>query len=124
MMSYAQLDSIIVGSGGGFSGKVTSYKITGRCVFKANGLISPPYKEATRLKRKKKKYIFRTAEQLWKQQQGFEHPSNMYKFMTLYSGGKSKHFTWGDPSFPVPDNIGRCYEGILSVLAALKFNSK
>src|SRR6187549_2787804 len=82
IVSRAQDKFITVGSGGGFAGTATAYKITSKGkVFKGKGLGEITYTECAKIKRAKaKKYILQVSEQTQSNSQ-FNYPGNLYHFI-------------------------------------------
>src|SRR5688572_2872475 len=111
----AQENFITVGSGGGFAGTVTTYKITPRGeIFRGKGLGDIKFTECAKIKKSAaKKWISSTSEKT-SANLAFNHPGNLYYFLTYSEKGKVQTITWGDADHPVPDDVKKLYEDIQS----------
>lgn len=118
--SFAQsIDSVRIGNGGGFSGQVTVYKIVGKKIWKAQGLRTP-YSQHAKLNCKTRKQIKKDGRELLAQTP-FDYPSNTYKWVELFSEGKSHRFVWGDPQFSPPHSVLSYYQYINQHITTLTF---
>jgi hypothetical protein len=113
---------ITVGSGGGITGAATVFKITsGGKVFKGTGLAEIKYNECARLKKSSaRKFISRVSEHLTSAGE-FDHPGNLYYFVSLSGGTTPQQITWGDARHPVGDDLKNLYTEIQSVVSTLKY---
>lgn len=113
--------TILIGSGGGVTGVANVYRITPAGeVFRGKGIGDIKYTECGKIKRAKaKKMIARVATVV--SSSGFDHPGNMYYFMTLQENDGEKKVTWGDTTNTVPDNIKTLYEEIQAAIVGLKY---
>ena len=120
--AIAQEKFVSVGSGGGFTGTVTMYKITpaGK-VFKGSGVGDIKFTECSKIKKSKaKKFISSGADQT-RSTTSFSHPGNLYYFLKYTEDGKEQTITWGDADHPVPDDVKKLYEEIQSSVNALRY---
>ena len=118
------VDSLKIGSGGGFSGQVQVTKITKGQALKGAGLVQIQYNSKACLKKKQYKQLEQIAEGLFSKTDGFDHPHNTNKFIEIYSKGQSKRYVWGDPSFTPPQEVLDLYNQANQLIASLKFKSK
>jgi hypothetical protein len=118
----AQEKYIAIGSGGGVTGSATVFKITpdGK-VYKGHGLGEIKYTECSKLKKSRTKKIFTKASQHVKAAGEFNHPGNMYYFVTLSEGNKPQRITWGDAGHPVNEDLKNLYTEIQTTVSALKY---
>jgi len=102
------------GSGGGFVGKENMFTLL------ENGQIfkSEPNDKMTELEKTKAgkaKKLFELAQTLDLSKIDFQHPSNIYSFLEYQEGDMVKRITWGDPKFPVNEQV----KGLFDQLNAL-----
>jgi hypothetical protein len=118
----AQEKYLAIGSGGGVTGSATVYKILpGGKVYKGNGLGEIKYTECSKIKKSRAKKIFSQASQLVKATEEFNHPGNMYYFVTLSEGDKPQRITWGETGHPVNEGLKNLYTEIQTTVSALKY---
>jgi len=116
----AQDKFITVGSGGGFAGTVTRYKITPAGeVFRGKGLGEIKYTECGKMKKAAVKKWIASVEE--KTTATFNHPGNLYYFITYTEKGREQTITWGAADHPVPDEIKKLYEEINSRVHAIRY---
>jgi hypothetical protein len=113
--------SILIGTGGGVTGMATVYRITPSGeVFKGKGINEIKYTECGKIKRSKaKKLIAETTSAI--SSASFDHPGNMYYFLSLDENDGEKKITWGDVNLKVADDIQTLFDEIQSVVSALKY---
>ena len=113
--------TILIGSGGGVTGMANVYRITPSGeVFRGKGIGDIKYTECAKIKRAKaKKMIAKVATVV--SGANFDHPGNMYYFMTLQENDGEKKVTWGDTNNAVPDNIKTLYEEIQAAITGLRY---
>jgi hypothetical protein len=118
----AQDTFITIGSGGGITGMATVYKITPKGkVFKGKGVGEIKYDECSKLKRSASKENVRTVSRNTKDLTPFNHPGNVYYFLTYYDKGAEQTITWGDGDHPVPEHIRTLYEKIQKQVSGLTY---
>lgn len=89
-------------------------------VFRGKGIGDIKYTECAKIKRAKaKKMIAKVATVV--SGANFDHPGNMYYFMTLQENDGEKKITWGDTNNTVPDNIKTLYEEIQAAITGLRY---
>lgn len=118
----AQSKFVSIGSGGGFAGTVTAFKITpdGK-VFKGKGVGDITFTECSKLKKSKAKRIVAKAGDQAPSSSSFHHPGNLYYYITYTGNGKEQTVTWGDADHPVPEHIKKLYDEIQTSVSALKY---
>ena len=122
IVSRAQDKFITVGSGGGFAGTATVYKITSKGkVFKGKGLGEIIYSESAKIKRAKAKKYIREVSKQTKSNSQFNHPGNLYYFIKYVEGVSEYIITWGDAQHPAPDYIQKLYQEINSTIGSAHF---
>src|SRR4051812_36972654 len=91
-----QVDSVKMGTGGGFTGQATVYKIVGKKIGRAQGIPPVSYTQMAKLSCKESKQVKRGAQSL-ENEPLFDHPFNTYKWIEIFYDGKSTKYQWGDP---------------------------
>jgi len=118
----AQETFITIGSGGGITGIATVYKITPKGkVFKGKGMGEIKYHECSKLKRSEAKENMKLVSRNTKELAPFNHPGNVYYFLTSYDKGVEQTVTWGDSDHPVPDDVRTLYEKIQKQVSGLTY---
>lgn len=115
-----QIDSVVVGNGGGFTGQNTIYSISKNLVKKRTGLVSFAHVGSAKIGSCTSKKIFKKSNQIKKNISVFSKPYNNYKFIEIYAEGKSIKYTWGDPAFEVPAEIEKLYNQTIIIINKLK----
>ncbi len=113
---------LIFGSGGGFTGAVTTY------VLQENGeiykfLTDTTYEAVTILPKDTTKNYFSTLDTLHLDSLDFNHPGNMYFFIEKKDGFKdeeSARVTWGDGKHNPPTGIKELHTSLTQVIRDLK----
>lgn len=118
--SAQSIDSVKVGNGGGFSGQTTVYKIVGKKIWKAQGIGSPQYVLSAKLRHKVCKHVKKEGKIILKETP-FDEPSNTYKWLELFSEGKSYKYVWGDPRFTPPTSVLSYYQSLNELITTLTF---
>ena len=120
--SCAQEKFILCGNGGGITGSATVYKITSKGkVFRGQGITEINYSERGKIKRAlAEKFIQETIDQL-KANPEFNHPGNMYSFISLVEGEQEKKITWGDANFRAPEQTEKVFQEIKSSVSKVRF---
>jgi hypothetical protein len=118
----AQDKVIVIGTGGGFSGAVTAYKITEKGeVFKGNGLAEIKYTLCAKIKKSKAKKLIQQASTEVEAIKDFNHPGNLYSFIAIESGNDKTRLTWGDNNNPTPEKIRVLHADILKAVSSLNY---
>ncbi|NJK87366.1 MAG: hypothetical protein HC906_16655 [Bacteroidales bacterium] len=113
---------LIVGQGGGITGKVQQYKIT--CngeVLKGSGLIEINYSQSSDIGKKKAKKYFKRIKAV--QTTPFKHPGNMYYFIEFFDEGEETKYTWGSNDFSTPEELKSLYKEIWGKISALEYKA-
>jgi hypothetical protein len=94
-LKKGEKDSIMIGSGGGFSGKVTMYTID----YKGNIFLENGVKDETKeFGKMPKKVLCKIRKEIKKSgfyDQTLREPGNMYYFVETVRKGKNHKVTWG-----------------------------
>jgi hypothetical protein len=119
---FAQDKHVTIGSGGGITGAATVFKITpsGK-VYKGSGLAEIKYAECAKISKSRAKKIIKSITEHVQNAGTFDHPGNIYYFLTIADGDKPKKITWGDSNHPVKEDTRKLYAEIQSVVSTLKY---
>ena len=80
--AFAQDKFITIGSGGGFTGTTTVFKITpGGLIFKGEGLGDIKFSECGKIKKSKAKEILTTVSDAMSSKTSSSHPGNLFYFI-------------------------------------------
>ena len=119
---HAQTQVIVIGSGGGFSGTVTAYKITPKGeILKGTGIAEINYTECAKIKKSKAQNFIDLANREATSIKEFNHPGNMYSFLAIEQEKEKTRLTWGDPKTPVPEGLRQLHADILKNVSTLRF---
>jgi hypothetical protein len=122
IVSRAQDKFITMGSGGGFAGTATVYKITSKGkVFKGKGIGEITYSESAKIKRAKAKKYIREVSKQTQSNSPFSYPGNLYYFIKYVEGASEYIITWGDAQHPVPESIQKLYQEINASIGSARF---
>jgi hypothetical protein len=118
-----QGDALIAGSGGGFTGMVTVYKIfaDGK-VYKGKGVAEIQYTECAKIRKTKAKKLMHRATQTMKDVAEFNAPGNQYYFLTTVLQGKETKATWGAADRPAPAPLKDLYQEVQAMAAGLTYH--
>jgi hypothetical protein len=120
--ALAQNKFISVGSGGGFVGTATVYKVTpnGK-VFKGTGVGDIKFSLCGKIKKAKAKQIVtRVADQL-DSATSFNHPGNLFYFISYTEDNNERTITWGDADHPIQADVKKLYEEVLASVNGVRF---
>jgi hypothetical protein len=110
---------ILFGTGGGFTGKVTSYKLFETGQIKKQTGINTAFNSHSTIDKKTCIQIFNSIEQLDLKSKPINDPGNLYYFIELNEKGEKTRFTWGGIN-KEPDSVIRAYYNLLHGLATRK----
>ncbi len=97
------------GTGGGFAGRENSFiLLENGQIFKTGG--NDQMTELEKTKAGKAKKLFELAEKLELAKRDFQHPSNIYSFVEYQEGDMVQRITWGDPKFPVDEQVKSLFD--------------
>jgi len=116
------VDAVVAGSGGGFTGMVTAYKIfmDGK-VYKGKGVAEIQYTECAKIRKAKAKKLIRRAAETLGTAGEFNAPGNQYYFLTAVQGGKENKATWGAADQPAPEALKTLYQDVQGVVTGLSY---
>jgi hypothetical protein len=101
---------VIWGSGGGFTGKTTTFKLleTGE-IYKTEGTQGATLMPMKPIKAKVAKAMFSAVRELNLAEVSQNTPGNMYNFVELNIDGKPHRITWGDAENAIPQKVKDFY---------------
>ena len=118
----AQDTFVSLGSGGGFAGTVTVYKVTPNgLVFKGSGIGDINFDLCGKIKKTHAKKIIARVNDQANAVTEFNHPGNLYYFITYSDKQMQETISWGDADHPVPDEIKKLYEDIYASVSEIKY---
>ena len=117
----AQDKFITIGSGGGFAGTTTVYKVTPKGkVFKGAGIGDVEFSHCGKIKKSEAKQIMkRVADQVT--ESSFNHPGNLFYFISYTEDNNERTFKWGDADHPIPTDVKKLYEEVLASVNGVRF---
>jgi hypothetical protein len=119
---FAQEKFILVGSGGGITGVATVYKITRQGkVFKGSGIAEYAFTECSKIKSKKAKIFLSRLSVQFAAAEEFDHPGNLYYFISLSENKTEDRKTWGDPAYPPATALQELYREIHDTVNKLNY---
>jgi hypothetical protein len=113
--------SFLIGKGGGITGMATVYRVTSSGkIFKGQGIGDIKYTECGKVKRAHaKRMISEVATAV--DATSFDHPGNIYYFITLKAVEGEKKITWGDAAHEVPRPVKELYDEMVKALSSIKY---
>src|SRR6218665_1523848 len=118
--AIAQDTFITVGSGGGFTGAVTVYKITEKGeVFK--GGMGGIFTECGAIRKSKARKFVKETTNVVQRAGDFNHPGNLYHFLSFKNEGQENKITWGSSQEVAPEGVTEVYKKLMDTIASLKF---
>ena len=122
---YSQsIDSVKYGSGGGFSGLITYYKIKPEGVYRGVGKVENRYQDKAKISSCKIKLLFKDLALNIKSFPNYIYPNNQYAFITIYAGQneyKAVWDVWDMNDKKMPENLIIIEKKINAFIKKLKF---
>jgi hypothetical protein len=96
LTSHAQriIDSVDYKYGGGFTGITTTYRLTPKKIYQANGMITLVFSDVRKMKNSTWKKIYAAAKNVLNIQSPINSPSNEYQSIIIYAGAVKSIYTW------------------------------
>ncbi len=118
----AQDKFITLGSGGGFTGNTTMYKVTLKGeVFKGEGIGDVKFSLCGKIKiAKAEQMITQVADQVTAAT-SFNHPGNLFYFISYTEDNNVRTITWGDVEHPVQEDVKKLYDEVLASVNGVSF---
>jgi len=118
----AQDKFITLGSGGGFTGSTTMYKVTpeGK-IFKGTGIGDVQFTLCGKIKKSEaKEMMTRVADQV-SAANSFNHPGNLFYFISYTEDNNVRTIKWGDAEHPIQENVKKLYDEVLASVNGVSF---
>ena len=117
----AQDKFITLGSGGGFAGTTTVYKVTPKGkVFKGAGIGDVEFSMCGKIRKTKARQIVkRVADEVT--ESSFDHPGNLFYFISYTEDNNERTFKWGDANHPVQEDVKKLYDEVLASINGIRF---
>lgn len=112
---------ILFGSGGGFTGAVTTYALleSGH-VYRRDGMLdSGIFQVINNAGKGRAKSMFNRAGKLRLEDVDRNHPGNIYYFLELPFTGSKTRVVWGDPAHPAPSVVQTLYDDLLTLTVSI-----
>lgn len=120
----AQSKFISVGSGGGFAGTATVYKVlpSGKVLKGAGvGVGDVKFSHCGKIKKgKARQMVERVADQL-NSGTPFNHPGNLFYFISYTEDNNQRTIRWGDTDHPIQEDVKKLYEEVLASVNGVRF---
>jgi hypothetical protein len=116
----AQDTFVSIGSGGGFAGTATVYKVTPKgLIFKGEGIGDITFTLCGKIRKTRAKQIIGQVADQARAATEFQHPGNLYYFIGYTENEKQQTITWGDADHPISDEIKKLYEDVHATVSAI-----
>jgi len=118
----AQDKFITLGSGGGFTGSTTIYKVTpaGK-VFKGVGIGDVPFTHCGKIEKAKAKQMMTSVADQVSAAASFNHPGNLFYFISYTENNNVKSIKWGDADHPIQEDVKKLYDEMLASVNGISF---
>lgn len=98
------------GSGGGFAGAFTSYLLLENGQFFRKDGLNGTFEPLDKVKKTEAKALFQQWETAQLAKQDFDHPGNLYHFVTMMTKDTTYHLSWGAMDYPASDAMKSFYK--------------
>lgn len=124
LSSAQDIDSVKIGSGGGFTGSVLVYKFQQKRVLKGKGVAIIKYNEKAKICGGKRKSLIKSAQIVLNEGSPIDAPGNQYQFIEVYSKNKSIKLIWSTASENnINPNVLIQVHTIKAIIQQLKFKT-
>jgi hypothetical protein len=119
---FAQDQFFSIGSGGGFTGTASVFKVTpsGK-VFKGDGIGEVQFTECGKIKKAKAKQMLKRISDVTQSTTSFNHPGNLFYFISYTEDNNKRTITWGDVDHPIQEDVKKLYEEVLANVSAVSY---
>jgi len=93
-LAQSNIDSVDYKYGGGFTGMTTTYRLTPKKIYQANGIIPVVFNDVRKMKKSTWKKIYAAANNVLNIQSPINSPSNEYQSIIIYAGAVKSTYTW------------------------------
>lgn len=108
------------GNGGGFTGAVTEYVLLENGQVFVRETLEGAYQPLGKTNKSQAKAVYQSWENKDLTNKEFQHPGNMYYFVTMVSDGEEHRLTWGSHNHPAGDEIKAFYKECSDLVKELK----
>ncbi len=105
-------EHIIVGNGGGFTGVQTEFIVLENGQVFEKSSLTGTTNEIKSINKKKAQHFFELVNSIQIDSMDFNHPGNIYKYVTLNSENRKESIVWGDVNYEVSGKVEECYQSI------------
>jgi len=108
------------GSGGGFTGALTEYVLleNGQVFVRKN--LEDDYQLLGKVKKSKAKALFKSWENQPFLKEEFQHPGNIYYFVSMTKEDKNHRLSWGHHNHPASDELKFFYKECNTLVKKMK----
>jgi hypothetical protein len=118
----AQDTFITLGSGGGFTGNTTTYKVTPKGeVFKGTGIGDVQFSLCGKIKKSKAKQMMTQVADQVSATTSFNHPGNLFYFISYTEDNNVRTIKWGDAEHPIQADVKKLYDEVLASVNGVSF---
>lgn len=107
---------IIFGKGGGFSGEVTEYILLENGQMFRSSSFEQEITEIKKIDPQEAAQFFSQMAALQLEKEDFDHPGNMYYFLSSKSPGNQSKVIWGNGEYPVREDIQNFYNSLTKLI--------
>jgi len=113
---------IAVGSGGGFTGTTTVFKVlpNGK-ILKGTGVGDVKFSLCGKIKKAKAREIVNKVADQVDSAGSFNHPGNLFYFISYTQGNNEQTLKWGDIEHPIQDDVKKLYDEVLASVSGVRF---
>ena len=111
------------GSGGGFTGAITEYVLLENGQIFIRETLDGAYQPLGKINKGRAKTIYQSWENKDLTKKEFQHPGNMYYFVTMVNDGKEHRLTWGSHNHPAGDEIKAFYKECRALVEELRIEN-
>lgn len=106
------------GQGGGFTGMTTEYILleNGQLFKREARAGAGEYQELKSVDRSEARAMYKSWQQAEVFKEDFQHPGNLYHFISMKMADTTYRYTWGDQTYPADDRIKAFYQQLLSIV--------
>ena len=118
-ISSSTNDYFIFGSGGGFTGKYTEYRMHQNGLIEKMDLDNERYAELAKVNKKDLQPFFHQLHQLNLLDMEYDHPGNMTWYIEVHNEEKRNRVRWGDYKMPPQPELDAFFKKVHDYVLAL-----
>lgn len=108
------------GSGGGFTGAVTEYVLLENGQVFVRESLEGVYQPLGKVKKSQAKAIYQSWENKDLAKKAFQHPGNIYYFVTMVTDKEEHRLVWGSHNHPAGDELKAFYKECSALVKELR----